>query len=84
MLQNMFNKNMLVVPSTICTSLRKCQPTLLAQVVSCWDVSMKQEQGINVEAGRLCVTSAVGSLGEATAGLLWQSPSYVELVVQTS
>ena len=23
----------------------------------------------------------VGSLGEATAGLLWQSPSYVELVV---
>ena len=26
----------------------------------------------------------VGSLGEATAGLLWQSPSYVELVVQTS
>ena len=26
----------------------------------------------------------VGSLGEATAGLLRQSPSYVELVVQTS
>ena len=56
-LQNMFNKNMLVVPSTICTSLRKCQPTLLAQVVSCRDVSVKQEQGINVEASRLCVTS---------------------------
>ena len=57
MLQNMFNKNMLVVPSTISTSLRKCQPTLLAQVVSCRDVSVKQEQGINVEASRLCVTS---------------------------
>ena len=47
MIQNMLIKNMLVVPSTICTSLRKGQP----------NVSVKQEQGVNVEASRLCVTS---------------------------
>ena len=71
MLQNMFIKNMLIVPSTICTSLRKGQP----------NVSVKQEQGVNVEASRLCVASVQS---EATTGLLWQSLSYVEQVVQTS
>ena len=75
MLQNMFIKSMLLVPSTICTSLRKGQPTLLAQEVLFWNISVKQEQSINVLAN---------SLSEATAGLLWQSLSYVELVVQTS
>ena len=65
----MLNKNMLVVPSTICTSLRKCQPTLLAQVVSCRDVSVKQEQGINVEASRLCVTSGQSGWGYCWAAL---------------
>ena len=74
----MFNKNMLVVPSTICTSLRKCQPTLLAQVVSCRDVSVKQEQGINVEASRLCVTS-----GQSGWGYCWAA-SAVPVICRTS
>ena len=74
----MFNKDMLVVPSTICTSLRKCQPTLLAQVVSCRDVSVKQEQGINVEASRLCVTS-----GQSGWGYCWAA-SAVPVICRTS
>ncbi len=39
------------------TPLRKSRPTLLAQVVLCMDISEKHEQGSNVEAMRLCVTS---------------------------
>ena len=74
----MFNKNMLVVPSTICTSLRKCQPTQLVLVVSCRDVSVKQEQGINVEASRLCVTS-----GQSGWGYCWAA-SAVPVICRTS
>ena len=60
------------------TSLRKCQPTLLAQVVLCRDVSVEQEQGINVEARRLCVTS-----GQSGWGYCWAA-SAVPVICRTS
>ena len=60
------------------TSLRKCQPTLLTQVVLCRDVSVEQEQGINVEARRLCVTS-----GQSGWGYCWAA-SAVPVICRTS
>ena len=59
------------------TSLRKCQPTLLTQVVLCRDVSVEQEQGINVEARRLCVTS-----GQSGWGYCWAA-SAVPVICRT-
>ena len=60
------------------TSLRKCQPTLLTQVVLCRDVSVEQEQGINDEARRLCVTS-----GQSGWGYCW-AVSAVPVTCRTS
>ena len=75
-------KCILVAPSTIYfTEKMSAHPVSSGSVVpgtSQWSknkASMTRPEGFVLP---------VGSLGEATAGLLRQSPSYVELVVQTS